>query len=319
MIRDDNSNDGTKELIDKWERDYPGKVKVIRDDPTGETPNANLRTSQNFSRLMEAAKRESDAHYIMFSDQDDIWHPDKIAVSLRKIKELEDIERKQSKDTPLLAHSDIALCDSEDKIITASAKRSQKKHPEQTGIGRLLVEEPITGMTMIMNRPLLDRAAPVPREASMHDSWVSKVAAVTGKIAYIDQSLADHRVHGKNVSGIHEQVAARSFAARARDKLSHPMHALEEKKRFFGQRLVDSATIASVLLERFGSEMGTKEHATVAACVELPSLSPMARRASMLRHGIYPAGGRGKLETIAFTSQPHISMAVPQRSAQVMR
>ena len=78
-IHDDNSIDGTIDIIKKYQMRYPEKIKYLDDNiSTGSAKN-------NFEYLLN----KSDAQYIMFSDQDDIWLQNKIELSIEKIINIE--------------------------------------------------------------------------------------------------------------------------------------------------------------------------------------------------------------------------------------
>src|SRR5262249_51120056 len=66
LIRDDGSTDRTPEIIQVFADAHPNKVRIINDD--GGT-NEHLGAKHNFGRLLEL----SDASYVMFCDQDDVW------------------------------------------------------------------------------------------------------------------------------------------------------------------------------------------------------------------------------------------------------
>ena len=79
IARDDGSSDRTPEILEAFRMRHPGKVVVLEDG------DGNLGLVQNFSRLMA----HSDAPYAAFCDQDDVWMPEKLALSLAKMRELE--------------------------------------------------------------------------------------------------------------------------------------------------------------------------------------------------------------------------------------
>ena len=76
IISDDASTDNkTVEILKEYE-DKNHRITVI-------LQKENRGYLKNFEFLL----KESTAEYIMFSDQDDIWHEDKIEKSLKKLKE----------------------------------------------------------------------------------------------------------------------------------------------------------------------------------------------------------------------------------------
>ncbi len=120
LIRDDGSTDSTPEILKRLASGHPNKIRIIHDN-TGKQ-NQNLGYAHNFGRLMGL----STAPYVMFCDQDDIWHPDKIALSLQEMKEL---EQRYGEQCPLLVRTDFALVDSKNNIILSSYQHGfGKKH-----------------------------------------------------------------------------------------------------------------------------------------------------------------------------------------------
>lgn len=66
VIGEDCSNDGTKEIVEKYENDYPGIIRVVASD-------RNVGMKANFIRTLNACKGK----YVAFCEGDDFWHCDK--------------------------------------------------------------------------------------------------------------------------------------------------------------------------------------------------------------------------------------------------
>jgi glycosyltransferase involved in cell wall biosynthesis len=295
LIRDDNSTDSTQNIIAKFQAKHPGKVSIIRDHPDGQ-PNKQLGPAQNFGRLLE----QSSAPYVMFADQDDVWHPDKILRSLKKIKSLEKIDDPKK---PLLVYSDFALSDSQNNILAESANRAWNLRLANNGIRRLLIEEPVYGMTMLFNRSLVKKVLHIPATASMHDSWVTKVAALTGKVGYIDRSLADHRLHETNVTVFNNPKL--SLYERVSNALTDGItNSLIGKQTNYSARMKYSANMAEILLKQYRDEITPQNRQLLAACVDLPSQPFLKRPEIILRNRLLPNDYRYALETLIFSALP---------------
>ncbi len=191
LIRDDNSKDLTINIIQEYERVYPEKIKLIQDDL------GNLGSSKSFMKLLEY----SDSEYIMFCDQDDVWLPNKIELSLNKMKELENTH---GKDLPLLVFTDLHVVDESLKIIENSFWKYQKLIPKTTKDWRMLVSQNvITGCTIMMNQQAKEVSLPFALDMMIHDQWIAVNVAKYGKIEYIDKQTILYRQHGNNVAGAH--------------------------------------------------------------------------------------------------------------------
>lgn len=187
LIRDDGSKDNTLEIVSQYQKKYPNRIHLISDNQKG------LGPSGNFCELM----KHSTADYIMFCDQDDIWLPYKIEITLNKMLELE----KNEIDVPILVHSDLKIVDENLKVLKESMSQAQKLCSNKNEFNQLLIQNNITGCTMMINKCLKEIASSVPKEAIMHDWWLGLVASSVGTIGYIDQALILYRQHGRNDVG----------------------------------------------------------------------------------------------------------------------
>lgn len=191
LVRDDNSKDSTINIIQEYEKAYPEKIKLIQDDF------GNLGSSKSFMKLLEC----SDSEYIMFCDQDDVWMPNKIELSLQKMIELEN----ESKiDIPLLVFTDLHVVDESLKIIENSFWKYQKLIPKTAKDWKKLVaQNVITGCTIMMNKKAKEVSLPFVLDMMIHDQWIGVNVAKYGKIEYIDKQTIFYRQHGNNVAGAH--------------------------------------------------------------------------------------------------------------------
>lgn len=190
-IRDDGSNDGTKEILQDYENKYPNKIVVIRDNKKG------LGAKGNFVELMKYSKSK----YCMFSDQDDVWLNSKIEDSINKMLEIENIE---GSNFPILVHTDLKVVDDKLEIINESFWNYQNLDKNKTDLRNLLVQNNITGCTMLMNRGLMNLCKNIPEDCIMHDWWIGLVASAFGKMCIVDKPTMLYRQHGNNEVGAHK-------------------------------------------------------------------------------------------------------------------
>ena len=180
--------------VDSIRRQRGVEVKlVLREDVGGEGACAN------FATLLEAASAEiSDSDYIAFSDQDDIWLEDKLEKSLAKMREM---ERHWGTETPLLVFTDEKVVDTQLHVLDASLFHHTRVAPERRLPNQLILQNVGNGNTMLLNAALARRSVPIPKEAFMHDHWVSLVASVFGKTECLHEPTVLYRQHGRNVLG----------------------------------------------------------------------------------------------------------------------
>ncbi|RZM79291.1 glycosyltransferase family 2 protein [Leptolyngbya iicbica] len=167
----------------------------------------NLGAYHNFESGIEYFSDRPEITHLAFSDQDDIWHPEKLETLLREI---------ESQDA-LLAHSDLELIDSQGQLLHSSVWDYEKRCPENLNSKLLLLRNSVTGCTVMIRRILIPDLLPFPKQHSStawyHDHWMALVASHRGNIAHLRQPLVQYRQHGDNV------VGAREFAGTIRVEL----------------------------------------------------------------------------------------------------
>ena len=186
LIRDDLSTDNTIGIINSYINKYPEKIRLF----TGST---RLGPCRNFNYLLQ----RSHADYVMFCDQDDIWLPEKIQLSIEKIKQLE----KEHVNIPILVHTDLMIIDSNRKIISDSFWKTIRLNPEKRTIIDLLGTSNTNGNTIIMNRKLKKIINTIPEKAIMHDWWSAIIAAEFGLVIPLKKQTVLYRQHDNNAVG----------------------------------------------------------------------------------------------------------------------
>ncbi len=252
LIRDDGSTDDTRALAQSYAVQYPDKIQLL---PMG----GNLGASGNFAALLAT----STAEYAMFCDQDDVWHPQKISVSL---KEMQALEAQHGKDTPLLVHADARIVDSNLHLLHPSFAAYERLQPEHATLARLLVQNAAQGCAMLLNRALARLASPIPAEARMHDMWVALIAAACGYIAYIPEPLLDYRQHANNAIGT-------------------PGANMEKIKGRIRQMMQDNLAQAHALHARCAAHMPADSRTIVESFLALPALPWGLRQLRLLTGG----------------------------------
>lgn len=265
-IRDDGSSDDTVAKI----RRYAGldeRVRLWQPDGT------RLGAAKGFSVLLE--RFSTDGEYLMFCDQDDFWEADKIEITLAKMHEM---EAHSGRETPLLVHTDLSVADHELNVSATSFWRYQGLNPDAKGLHRLLVQNNVTGCTMMVNRALAVLACSVPAQAIMHDWWLATVAAAFGKIEHLPRPTMLYRQHGANDTGAKNYnivyIVKKAFAGLSEMKPS----------------LLKTQCQACAFLERYASRLVPDQYSMVKAYCHLSGQGYWMRRWHMLRFGFFKHG-----------------------------
>ncbi len=188
LVRDDGSNDNTVHIIEDYASRLPGKIRLVTDNGN------RLGASLNFGKLLEYA----DTKYIMFSDQDDIWLPNKIELTLNAMKAAERIYP----DKPLLIHTDLQVMDSELNTIANSMWSYQKLFPEVgDDLNSIMAQNVVTGCTVMINKKARAVSIPIPKEAVLYDWWIALNVCKHGKIVYLSIPSILYRQHSDNQVG----------------------------------------------------------------------------------------------------------------------
>ena len=154
---------------------------------------------RNFERALGMVPPE--AEFVAYADQDDRWHPDKLATLARAIEGAQ------------LAYSDARAVRPDGAVISQTLWRGRRNN--FTNLASLLLANTVTGAASMFRRDLLDRVLPFPDApgAPYHDHWTALVALASGRIAYVDRPLLDYVQHPGAVLG-HEAMEARPRISR---------------------------------------------------------------------------------------------------------
>lgn len=147
-----------------------------------------------FEELTKAAEGE----YFAYCDQDDIWENNKIALMVEKFKE-EDV---------MLVCSDLSIIDENSKKTADSITKIRKRIVYKSGCDLakdLLMTNFVTGCAMMVRNDIAKKAIPF-EETLIHDQWIAIIAALNGKIEFINKPLVRYRQHSSNQTGILKDI-----------------------------------------------------------------------------------------------------------------
>ena len=182
LIRDDGSRDRTREIIQEFVA-QDSRIHWIN-----ENESKNLGVIKSFHNL--AQFEEADVYF--FSDQDDVWLPQKLELSLAEA-------RKYPAEMPLMVYMDLTVVNQDLEVLSNSMIRSQSGHAN-TELVQELTENTVTGGVAMVNHALIQLWDQT-EDILMHDWYLALLATAFGKLVYIDQPGELYRQHEHNVLG----------------------------------------------------------------------------------------------------------------------
>ena len=167
IIQDDNSTDSTWQILESYKQRYP-QIKLFKNNPDLKGPTSNF-----FSAFTKCNPQ----NLIAVSDQDDIWHIDKLKKQLSFIG------------TNLLCASNNTQF-SKDGFPCESTKRNPIFNPINCFFyGRM------AGHTMLFRQDMLQMAKFSTSYKLTYDFQLSLIALLSHKLCYLDEPLVFHRLH----------------------------------------------------------------------------------------------------------------------------
>jgi len=204
IISDDESTDGTKEILKQYEK-KDSRIKIFYQEK-------NLGYVKNFEFLLKQVKSD----VFMLSDQDDVWLPEKVEKTYEKLE----------KENADLAFGDLEVVDQKLNTMYPSfndfmkLSRKIKKYINSYKLNYLYCC--ITGCTLMLKSKWIPKILPIPKDSKrlIHDHWIGIIVGVNnGKSVYVSEKYIKYRQHGDNQVGT--------------EKISHKFKKLEQVRDLF--------------------------------------------------------------------------------------
>lgn len=177
LIRDDGSTDGTQDILVRYAEQYP----CIR-WYTGK----NLGSTLSF---MDLVHRVQKFDFYAFSDQDDVWKPEKIDAAMHQLQ----------------SHSEPTLYSGMKEIVDKELKPlGQKDTPQPSGLlNAFLLNNSASGCTMVYNHAFQEQLCKIAFDwkDGYHDSLAYKLAESCGTNIFDLTPYIFYRQHGSNAVG----------------------------------------------------------------------------------------------------------------------
>ncbi|RDU24429.1 glycosyltransferase family 2 protein [Anaerosacchariphilus polymeriproducens] len=221
-IRDDGSSDGTLSILENFSSKYP--ISIMKGQ--------NIGFMKSFFELLSIA---DSGDYWAFCDQDDVWLPHKISLSVDWLK-------KQNNQIPLLFQSAY-------EIVDENLIHKQDYLPPNYNIDfrRSITENWYSGFSCVINnvsRDLLLKGKP--DNIDYHDWWMEMIAKAFG-ISYFDSTIsAQYRRSSESLTRISFSKKIKWFFENFKKESDIRQRALEFERIFFRDLSLEHRTILSL-------------------------------------------------------------------------
>ncbi|MEX0258078.1 glycosyltransferase family 2 protein [Lacticaseibacillus casei] len=185
FVYDDGSQDGTGKILSK----YGDDIRIIPKDPKYQGIKSAI-----YSLLHQV---EADIYY--FSDQDDVWAPDKVIQMQSAWKKLKQTE-------PGGVYSDLLLVDGQNHTLGKTMMSANGwGSDEERDLSFLILNPRVTGAAFSINRAARDLVLQLPKseflKVTMHDSFLALLTSSFNNLAFLPKPLVRYRQHGSNQIG----------------------------------------------------------------------------------------------------------------------
>ena len=185
-----------KEQLDSIINQLEKNDEIIISDDGSSDRTLNIIESYNDSRIVlyknsfknvvlnfEFAIDKSKGDYIFLSDQDDIWHKDKVKCFLKNSQ-------------VMLLISDFQIIDQNGKQIDGIYTKNEFSN---SLVNNVLVNNFI-GCAMAFTSSTKNVIMPFPNNIAMHDWWIGTCSKLFGEIKFLDKKLHSYRRHSSNLT-----------------------------------------------------------------------------------------------------------------------
>ncbi|MDO4623501.1 MAG: glycosyltransferase family 2 protein [Eubacteriales bacterium] len=259
IVRDDGSTDGTGNILEEYRLRHADKIELVGDRSASGSP------ARNFMELLKYSKSE----YIMFCDQDDVWDPEKVHKMLVRMQ----AEEKRCRDgaEPILVFSDYEVVDANLKPLPIREDSLQVAKYYHT-FNRLLVQNYVTGCTMMINRTAALLAGEYDSRMLMHDWWIALYVSAMGTVVHMPEKLMKYRQHGRNDVGATD---VRSMKYRLKKLADRKVS--RSKDTYYAQ--------AELLKERYTDALPERIQRTLDEFLKIRTLAKPARMKALVAGG----------------------------------
>ncbi len=185
---DDGSTDETIAILQSFKARSAIPVKIVSNPH-------RLGVTKNFEQAIALCKGD----IIALCDQDDCWHPDKIATLSAEMMEHSAVL--------VFSNAQVVLHDMSpagyrlwDSIWFDESEQQRVRGGDAVAV--LLRHSIAAGSTLVFKTEFVPLILPIPDLPHCHDVWITLLLACVGRIEPVDRDLIQYRLHDSNTVGM---------------------------------------------------------------------------------------------------------------------
>jgi glycosyltransferase involved in cell wall biosynthesis len=181
IVCDDESTDSTESIVRSFTQSAPFPVRYIQN-------RRRLGVTPNFAQAIDLCSGD----FIALADQDDVWHPNKLTISIEALSQ-----------DPRIGgiFSDSELINERSELIPGLLWARVPFRPRgetlstEDFVNILLRQDVVTGATLVFRSNLKEKLLPIP-DSWVHDAWIAWMLVLHSTLGFIRQPLMRYRIHG---------------------------------------------------------------------------------------------------------------------------
>ncbi len=188
VVCDDGSTDKTLEILNEFQKTAPFDVQIIQNEK-------KLGYARNFEKAGQLCSRS----IVFFSDQDDVWLPQKNEQTLRFFEEHPDAGL-------VLLEAELIDAEGEKIPFPARIRKKKRKNPPKSELEPYFVQNALhhwiaswQGCNMAYRNSLRESIYPICMEIG-HDQWILLILGTLSETLIFHTPTLQHRIHNSNAS-----------------------------------------------------------------------------------------------------------------------